>query len=204
MPRHSQRKVAVIGPTDPTVVEHAAPGDLVPLYCTLEPREVVFRRNNEQGDIVRMVIRSAQQGLAVKAEVQGPLDRMLAKGLISQGERDAGKLFQERFAKAGYDSGYVTVNLKGVRGPPSDGLGNQQARDSIHRALKLLAASDRHPLGWPHPASWAWWVLGCGYSVQDWIALRRNRGYSVDRRKASGIAMAALDALHVNWKRWAL
>lgn len=198
-------KTDVIGGSDPALIEQAEPGALIPIYCTIGKfREVVFRRNNEQGDEVRMVARSAKEGRAVKAEVQGPLDKMLAQGTISADERDAGRQFQDKFHRAGYDSNYATVDLYGIRAGKNDGSGNISARDAVHKALILLHASDSHPQGWPHLASWAWFVLGCGDMQREWVSKRKASGYRMDKNKATGVACCVLNILNVEYKKWAL
>lgn len=114
---------------------------------------------------------------------------LLNNGTITLAMAGAGRRFQADFHLAALEQLQAApLELR----PPGGGEGDavMLARDRIAWVIARMG-------GHGAPASNAlWYVVGCGYSVQQWAQRERlGRGRSLDRYVASGILIGALSAL---------
>ena len=117
--------------------------------------------------------------------------RMLKSGLITPDEAAAGRKFRAEFDVANLDP-VRALPLERVigtgRGDISDRTMN--ARNSIAAAMEALGGHGNIS------GQCAWWVLGCGMSVEQWCSLKIfGSGRSVSSKHASGIVMGTVGLL---------
>jgi hypothetical protein len=124
------------------------------------------------------------------------LGKMLDAGTIDQRQQAAGDRFRDDFDRA---------HLHGLRAadistPRVDGKPRADAavmlfapRERIMRAIAAVGGLTSAG------GSCLWHVIGQGYSLACWVALRRGQGHNIGAAAASGVLIGALDALAAHY-----
>lgn len=121
-------------------------------------------------------------------------DRMHDLGRIDNDMYDAAERFRKDFERAHLAGRYSSIDMfrsaGGTSGDVSDGVA--EARIRIKNALTSLGARrDGKSLS----QSCAWFVIGCGHTLEQWSLRMRNSAENMSEGKAAGYLCGALEKL---------
>lgn len=124
-----------------------------------------------------------------------PIDRMLLAGTIDRGLHGAGERFERDFVRGQLHGLHATQWLRG-----GNGSGPGEVADAVVAARHRVAVALRC-LGRVTSVSarCVWWVVGCGATLDEFEATVRGTGGRIDRSKAAGVLIGALERLAVHY-----
>ena len=115
-------------------------------------------------------------------------------GSIDHEMYDAAERFRKDFERGHLEGRYATIDLfrssGGGAGDVSDVVA--EARGRIHAALFSLGARKS---GKSLSQSCAWFVVGCGMTLEQWSLRMRTSGETMAEAKAAGVLYGALEKL---------